>query len=81
MLAQKIADDQVDKEIARFIEGRNKSAEQLNLIKEKAEKSWSRKAEIFEGHIMLLEDEELEQEIVSLIKGDKNGRCRCVFRY
>lgn len=29
------------------------------------------KAEIFEGHIMLLEDEELEQEIISLIKSDK----------
>ncbi|MEQ5432397.1 phosphoenolpyruvate-protein phosphotransferase PtsI [Providencia huaxiensis] len=69
---KKIADDQVDKEIARFIEGRNKSAEQLNLIKEKAEKNLgAEKAEIFEGHIMLLEDEELEQEIVTLIKGDK----------
>lgn len=69
---KKITDDQVDKEIARFIEGRNKSAEQLNLIKEKAEKNLgAEKAEIFEGHIMLLEDEELEQEIVSLIKGDK----------
>lgn len=69
---KKISDDQVDKEIALFIEGRNKSAEQLNLIKEKAEKNLgAEKAEIFEGHIMLLEDEELEQEIVSLIKGDK----------
>ncbi|WP_272676646.1 phosphoenolpyruvate-protein phosphotransferase PtsI [Providencia huaxiensis] len=69
---KKIADDQVDKEITRFIEGRNKSAEQLNLIKEKAEKNLgAEKAEIFEGHIMLLEDEELEQEIVTLIKGDK----------
>ncbi|HDN2513100.1 phosphoenolpyruvate-protein phosphotransferase PtsI [Providencia vermicola] len=69
---KKIADDQVEKEIQRFIEGRNKSAEQLSLIKEKAEKNLgAEKAEIFEGHIMLLEDEELEQEIVSLIKGDK----------
>lgn len=42
------------------------------MIKEKAEKNLgAEKAEIFEGHIMLLEDEELEQEIVSLIKGDK----------
>lgn len=69
---KKIADDQADKEIARFIEGRNKSAEQLTLIKEKAEKNLgAEKTEIFEGHIMLLEDEELEQEIISLIKGDK----------
>lgn len=69
---KKIADDQVENEVQRFIEGRNKSAEQLSLIKEKAEKNLgAEKAEIFEGHIMLLEDEELEQEIVSLIKGDK----------
>ncbi|MBP6123599.1 MULTISPECIES: phosphoenolpyruvate-protein phosphotransferase PtsI [Providencia] len=69
---KKIADDQIEKEIQRFIEGRNKSAEQLSLIKEKAEKNLgAEKAEIFEGHIMLLEDEELEQEIVTLIKGDK----------
>ncbi|WP_369310698.1 phosphoenolpyruvate-protein phosphotransferase PtsI [Providencia rettgeri] len=69
---KKIADDQVEKEIQRFIEGRNKSAEQLSLIKEKAEKNLgAEKAEIFEGHIMLLEDEELEQEIISLIKSDK----------
>lgn len=69
---KKIADDQIEKEIQRFIEGRNKSAEQLSLIKEKAKKNLgAEKAEIFEGHIMLLEDEELEQEIVTLIKGDK----------
>ncbi|MGJ3353035.1 phosphoenolpyruvate-protein phosphotransferase PtsI [Providencia sp. Je.9.19] len=69
---KKIADDQIEKEIQRFIDGRNKSAEQLSLIKEKAEKNLgAEKAEIFEGHIMLLEDEELEQEIVTLIKGDK----------
>lgn len=69
---KKIADDQIETEIQRFIDGRNKSAEQLSLIKEKAEKNLgAEKAEIFEGHIMLLEDEELEQEIVTLIKSDK----------
>lgn len=77
---KKIADDQVEKEIQRFIEGRNKSAEQLSLIKEKAEKNLgAEKAEIFEGHIMLLEDEELEQEIVSLIKGDKKTADAAVY--
>ncbi|EKT55697.1 phosphoenolpyruvate-protein phosphotransferase PtsI [Providencia sneebia] len=69
---KKISDSQIETEIQRFIEGRNSSAEQLSHIKEKAEKNLGAdKAEIFEGHIMLLEDEELEQEIISLIKIDK----------
>ncbi|WPA91071.1 phosphoenolpyruvate-protein phosphotransferase PtsI [Providencia zhijiangensis] len=77
---RKITDEQVDKEIQNFIDGRNKSAEQLSLIKDKAEKNLgAEKAEIFEGHIMLLEDEELEQEIVSLIKGDKKTADAAVY--
>lgn len=77
---RKITDEQIDKEIQNFIDGRNKSAEQLSLIKEKAEKNLgAEKAEIFEGHIMLLEDEELEQEIVSLIKGDKKTADAAVY--
>ncbi|HHR5846058.1 phosphoenolpyruvate-protein phosphotransferase PtsI [Providencia alcalifaciens] len=77
---RKITDEQIDKEIQNFIDGRNKSAEQLSLIKEKAEKNLgAEKAEIFEGHIMLLEDEELEQEIVSLIKSDKKTADAAVY--
>lgn len=40
---RKITDEQIDKEIQNFIDGRNKSAEQLSLIKEKAEKILVRK--------------------------------------
>lgn len=70
--SKKIDDGQIESEIQRFIDGRNKSADQLNIIKEKAEKNLgAEKAEIFEGHIMLLEDEELEQEIITLIQKDK----------
>ncbi|CAG9423979.1 phosphoenolpyruvate-protein phosphotransferase PtsI [Providencia alcalifaciens] len=77
---RKITDEQIDKEIQNFIDGRNKSAEQLSLIKDKAEKNLgAEKAEIFEGHIMLLEDEELEQEIVTLIKGDKKTADAAVY--
>ncbi|EFB72185.1 phosphoenolpyruvate-protein phosphotransferase PtsI [Providencia rustigianii] len=77
---RKISDEQIDKEIQNFIDGRNKSAEQLCLIKEKAEKNLgAEKAEIFEGHIMLLEDEELEQEIITLIKGDKKTADAAVY--
>lgn len=66
---KKISDDQIDSEIKRFIAGREKAIAQLKTIKKTAEKNLGEeKAEIFEGHIMLLEDEELEQEIFSFIK-------------
>ncbi|MDU3076932.1 MAG: phosphoenolpyruvate-protein phosphotransferase PtsI [Mixta calida] len=68
---KKIYADQVDQEVARFIEGRRKAAEQLEAIKIKAGETFGEEKEaIFEGHIMLLEDEELEQEIISLIKDE-----------
>lgn len=77
---KKITDDNIEAEIQRFINGRNKSAEQLEIIKEKAEKNLgAEKAEIFEGHIMLLEDEELEQEITTLIKKDKKTADAAVY--
>lgn len=66
---KKISDDQIDSEINRFIAGREKAIAQLKTIKKTAEKNLGEeKAEIFEGHIMLLEDEALEQEIFSFIK-------------
>ena len=64
-----ISDDQVETEVARFFDARNKSAAQLETIKQKALETFGEEKEaIFEGHIMLLEDEELEEEIIALIK-------------
>ncbi|GEM78622.1 phosphoenolpyruvate-protein phosphotransferase PtsI [Vibrio superstes] len=69
---QKISADQVDAEVQRFYDARNKSAAQLEIIKQKALETFGEEKEaIFEGHIMLLEDEELEEEILALIKGEK----------
>ncbi|SFN63817.1 phosphoenolpyruvate-protein phosphotransferase PtsI [Xenorhabdus japonica] len=66
---KKIIPEQVEQEISRFKQGRDKSSAQLEIIRKTAEKNLgAEKAEIFEGHIMLLEDEELEQEIITLIK-------------
>ncbi|WP_340607856.1 phosphoenolpyruvate-protein phosphotransferase PtsI [Xenorhabdus bharatensis] len=66
---KKITPEQVEQEISRFKQGRDKASAQLEVIKNTAEKNLgTEKAEIFEGHIMLLEDEELEQEIITLIK-------------
>lgn len=68
---KKISDDQVEQEVQRFLDGRSKAALQLEAIRVKAaETLGEEKASIFEGHIMLLEDEELEQEIIDLIKKD-----------
>ncbi|MEJ5114926.1 phosphoenolpyruvate-protein phosphotransferase PtsI [Erwinia billingiae] len=68
---KKIAADQVEQEVQRFLDGRTKAASQLEAIRIKAGESLGEeKAAIFEGHIMLLEDEELEQEIIALIKDD-----------
>ncbi|MBC8946757.1 MULTISPECIES: phosphoenolpyruvate-protein phosphotransferase PtsI [Xenorhabdus] len=66
---KKIIPEQVEQEISRFKQGRDKASAQLEVIRNTAEKNLgAEKAEIFEGHIMLLEDEELEQEIITLIK-------------
>ena len=66
---KKISADSVDDEVERFTDGRAKASAQLEAIKTKAGETFGEEKEaIFEGHIMLLEDEELEQEIIALIK-------------
>ncbi|MBT0729912.1 phosphoenolpyruvate-protein phosphotransferase PtsI [Rosenbergiella nectarea] len=67
--SHKIDPSQVDQEINRFLESRQKASAQLETIKTKAGETFGTEKEaIFEGHIMLLEDEELEQEIIDLIR-------------
>lgn len=62
---QKIQDDQIEAEVARFYQGRDAAVEQLTAIKDRAYASLGEeKAAIFEGHLMILEDEELEEEII-----------------
>lgn len=69
---QKITDDQIDAEVARFYEGRALTVEQLNSIRERALVSLGEeKAAIFEGHLMILEDEELEEEILDYLRSNK----------
>ena len=66
---RQILDNKIDAEIDRFKEAREKSSEQLHAIMERAKTTLGEdKAAIFEGHIMLLEDEDLEQEVISRIK-------------
>ncbi len=65
---KKITADQIDAEKAKFFAGREKAAAQLTAIKEKARRTLGEEKEaIFEGHLMILEDEELEEEILGYI--------------
>ena len=69
---QKISEDQVEAEVARFYAGREAAVEQLNSIHQRALKSLGEeKAAIFEGHLMILEDEELEEEIIDYLRSNK----------
>lgn len=66
---QKISAEQVDTEKAKFFAGREKAAAQLTAIKEKARRTLGEEKEaIFEGHLMILEDEELEEEILGYLE-------------
>jgi phosphotransferase system enzyme I (PtsI) len=77
---KKISADRIDQEVARFLNGRAKASTQLETIRTKAGETLGEdKAAIFEGHIMLLEDEELEQDIIALIKKDKVTADAAVF--
>ncbi|HDW2134823.1 TPA: phosphoenolpyruvate-protein phosphotransferase PtsI [Yersinia enterocolitica] len=68
---KKISADHVEQEVERFLAGRAKASAQLETIKTQAGETFGEEKEaIFEGHIMLLEDEELEQEIITLIKDE-----------
>ncbi len=68
---KKITAPEVEQEIERFLNGRAKASAQLEAIKTRAGETFGEEKEaIFEGHIMLLEDEELEQDIIALIKDD-----------
>lgn len=69
---QKITEAQVEAEVARFYNGRAAAVEQLTAIKDRAFKSLGEeKAAIFEGHLMILEDEELEEEIIDYLRSHK----------
>jgi len=76
-----ISSDEVDDQIARFFDGRKKSSAQLEIIRDMAAETFGQdKADIFDGHIMLLEDEELEDEIIGHIKNEKISADAAVYK-
>lgn len=63
--------EDIEKEKRKLIDGRNSSKEQLLSIREKtAKKLGEDKAAIFDGHITLLEDEDLFDEVIELIEDE-----------
>ena len=68
---EKISGDMVGSQLIKLEEGLKKSKTQLIAIREKVkEKMGEDKAAIFDGHIMLLEDEDLKMEVEDKIKGE-----------
>lgn len=64
--------DNIEHEITRFVDGRAKTSAQLEIVKQKALETFGEEKEaIFEGHIMLLEDEELEEDIITYMRKNK----------
>ncbi|QJC29262.1 phosphoenolpyruvate-protein phosphotransferase PtsI [Enterobacteriaceae endosymbiont of Plateumaris rustica] len=67
----KIVNNQIELEIKKFFDGQKKSIKQLELIKKNSTKNFNDdKKCIFEGHIILLQDEEMVKEVISLIKNN-----------
>ncbi|CAL4318195.1 Phosphoenolpyruvate-protein phosphotransferase [Buchnera aphidicola (Periphyllus testudinaceus)] len=68
----KISKKNIEKEIKKFLKARKKSEIQINKIKIQAKKKFGKKkSSIFESHILILQDEEFEKEIINLIKKKK----------
>ncbi|WP_150139021.1 phosphoenolpyruvate-protein phosphotransferase PtsI [Candidatus Enterovibrio escicola] len=76
-----VSSDQLDTEIQRLFHARDKSKQQLEAIKDRARITFGEEKEaIFEGHIMLLEDEELEEEIIAFIKRNHASADYAIYR-
>lgn len=68
----KVTDDQLNNEIERFKMAREQTVAQLDhLYREMIGKFGEEEAAVFEGHMMVAEDEELEEEVFGLIAEGK----------
>lgn len=68
---KQIHESQIDSEVALFYQGREKAQAQLENIKKITLKNIGEKeAEIFDGHLEILLDEGMEDEVLNLIKDE-----------
>ena len=71
VIPQETTDSTIESELTKLDEGLKKSKTQLIAIRERVkEKMGEDKASIFDGHIMLLEDEDLIMEVQTKIKSE-----------
>ena len=76
---EKISGDMVGSQLIKLEEGLKKSKTHLISIREKLkEKMGKDKAAIFDGHIMLLEDEDLKMEVEDKIKGENSPAAKAL---
>lgn len=76
---EKISEVQVGTEIEKLLDAQKKSKLQLISIRDKVkEKMGEDKAAIFDGHIMLLEDDDLMDEVKDKIKAEKMAASRAL---
>ena len=76
---EKISEVQVGTEIEKLLDAQKKSKLQLISIRDKVkEKMGEDKAAIFDGHIMLLEDDDLIGEVKDKIKAEKMAAARAL---
>lgn len=69
---RKIPNENINQEINKFVEGKYETINQLQKIKTEAKKNCNiEQFDIFEGHIMLLEDDALEKKIINFIQKKK----------
>ena len=63
---------EIEADISRFKLARNKTVKQLEMIRDKtAQKLGDEEAKVFEGHILVTIDAELEEEVISAIRSLK----------
>ncbi len=68
---KQIHESQIESEIALFYQGREKAQDQLEKIKEITRKNvGEEEAGIFDGHLEILLDEGMEDEVINLVKSE-----------
>ncbi|MDC7235392.1 MAG: phosphoenolpyruvate--protein phosphotransferase [Spirochaetales bacterium] len=66
-----ISEEGIDGEIERLLEGRKRAEVYLtNLIEKVRDEMGDEKAEIFEGHLEILSSEDLEEEVIQIIRDE-----------
>ncbi|HET9678517.1 MAG TPA: phosphoenolpyruvate-protein phosphotransferase PtsI [Buchnera sp. (in: enterobacteria)] len=65
---ENISPNLINSEIKKFLKTRAKTIQQLEKIKNDTKNKIKKNKEIFDSHILLLEDEEFEQDIIKLIQ-------------